>query len=287
MTDIAKTSRSSPPSPAASQARPGGDVRLSARLAPSLMRVVPGAVFFIALVVVWEIMARRLNSPLVPDVSLIYGQLLSIIESGLAVQQIALTFMRMSLGFLLALVVALPIGIAAARSKLASQFIEPGVTLGLTVPGLVWALLCVIWFGTALASPVISVALGVLPSLVITVKEGINSLSHELVEMAQVFRLTKRTVLRRIWLPVLYAFIVPGARVGFSIAWKVIVLVEIFGMSDGVGYQLNAQFSTQNVEGVLAWTIAFWAAMLIVEHAIFGPLERHANHWKKGFSHEQ
>jgi len=60
------------------------------------------------------------------------------------------------------------------------------------------------------------------------------------------------------------------------------VLVEIFGMSDGVGYQLNAQFSTQNVEGVIAWTLAFWVAMLAVEHGIFQPLEARANHWKKG-----
>jgi len=53
-------------------------------------------------------------------------------------------------------------------------------------------------------------------------------------------------------------------------------------MSDGVGYQLNAQFSTQNVEGVIAWTLAFWVAMLAVEHGIFQPLEARANHWKKG-----
>jgi len=100
--------------------------------------------------------------------------------------------------------------------------------------------------------------------------------------MIQVFRIPGLLVLHKVWLPLLYSFIVSGCRVGFSIAWKVIVLVEIFGMSDGVGYQLNAQFSTQNVEGVIAWTLAFWVAMLAVEHGIFQPLEARANHWKKG-----
>ncbi|ABE36803.1 ABC nitrate/sulfonate/bicarbonate family transporter, inner membrane subunit [Paraburkholderia xenovorans LB400] len=254
---------------------------------PIVRRIVPSVLFFAVLIVVWEGMARSLHSPLVPDVRAIYAQLLEIVETGAALVQIWVTFSRMALGFLLALVVALPIGIATARSKAISRFVEPGITLGLTVPGLVWALLCVIWFGTSLLSPVISVALGVLPSLVISVQEGIRSLSGELVEMTQVFRLKRITVLRKIWLPVLYAFIVPGTRVGFSIAWKVIVLVEIFGMSDGVGYQLNAQFSTQNVEGVIAWTVAFWATMLVVENLIFAPIERHANRWKKGLSHEQ
>lgn len=254
-------------------------LRLAHRTAPSLL-------YFGVLIALWEAMAKSLHSPLVPDVRAIYGQLVEIVETGAAATQIWVTFSRMTLGFLLALIAALPIGIATARSKLISRFVGPGITLGLTVPGLVWALLCVIWFGTSMLSPMISVALGVLPSLVISVEEGIRSLSSELVEMTQVFRLKRATVLRKVWLPVLYAFIVPGMRVGFSIAWKVIVLVEIFGMPDGVGYQLNAQFSTQNVEGVIAWTLAFWATMLVVENLIFAPIERHANRWKKGPAHE-
>lgn len=93
-------------------------------------------------------------------------------------------------------------------------------------------------------------------------------------------------MLRHIWLPLLYFFVVAGCRVGLSIAWKVIVLVELLGMSNGVGYQLNAQFSTQNVEGVIAWTLAFWLAMIMVEHLVFRPLDRHANHWMKEAAHE-
>lgn len=261
--------------------RPAAPLRLAVLLRPFAARVLPSLLYFVVLLAAWETMARALHSPLVPDVRAIYAQLVEIVANGSAFVQIWLTFARMALGFLLALAVALPVGIVTARSKILARFVEPGITLGLTVPGLVWALLCVIWFGTSLLSPVISVALGVLPSLVISVKEGIQSLSGELVEMAQVFRLKRLTVLRKIWLPLLYAFIVPGTRVGFSIAWKVIVLVEIFGMSDGVGYQLNAQFSTQNVEGVIAWTMAFWATMLVVEHLIFAPIEHHANRWKK------
>ncbi|WLE62892.1 ABC transporter permease subunit [Burkholderia plantarii] len=261
--------------------RPAAAPRRGVGLRPLAARLLPSLLYFAMLLAAWEAMARSLHSPLVPDVRAIYAQLVGIVADGSAFVQIWLTFSRMALGFLLALAIALPVGIGAARSKSLSRFVEPGITLGLTVPGLVWALLCVIWFGTSLLSPVISVALGVLPSLVISVKEGILSLNAELVEMAQVFRLKRATVLRRIWLPLLYAFIVPGTRVGFSIAWKVIVLVEIFGMSDGVGYQLNAQFSTQNVEGVIAWTVAFWVTMLVVEHLVFAPIEHHANRWKK------
>jgi len=256
------------------------------RLGTQLLGLWPQATFFALMVLGWELMARWLHSPLVPHVLPIFQELVKISVDGFAFSEIWVTFERMSLGFLLALIVALPIGIAAAVSRTAEKFFEPGVILGLTVPGLVWALLCVIWFGVSLWTPVISVALGVLPSLVIAVQQGVRSLSLETREMVRVFRLKRSIVVRRIWLPLLYAFIVSGCRVGFSIAWKVIVLVEIFGMSNGVGYQLNAQFSTQNVEGVIAWTLAFWLAMIVIEHLVFRPLDRHANHWKKQAAHE-
>ncbi len=259
---------------------------LGGRVRAALASIAPQTLFFVLLVAVWEGMARWLHSPLVPGVAAIFHELAKITLDGFAFTQIGITFARMSLGFLLALAFALPIGILAAVSRTAARFFEPGIILGLTVPGLVWALLCVIWFGVSMWSPVISVALGVLPSLVISVQQGVRSLSLETSEMARVFRLKRSVVVRRIWLPLLYAFLVSGCRVGFSIAWKVIVLVEIFGMSDGVGYQLNTQFSTQNVEGVIAWTLAFWIAMIAVEHAVFRPLDRHANHWKKVGGHE-
>lgn len=236
---------------------------------------------FVLLAASWEAMALWLHSPLVPDLSAILREFLVIGESGKAFREIWVTFYRMGLGFLLAVVLAFPIGIASAVSRKAERFFEPGVILGLTVPGLVWALLCVIWFGVSIVSPVIAVALGVLPSMVITVQQGVRSLSADIVEMTRVFRLKRTTVLRRIWIPLLYASTISGARVGFSIAWKVIVLVEIFGMSNGVGYQLNSQFSLQSVEGVIAWTLAFWLAMMAVEYLVFRPIEKNASHWKK------
>lgn len=236
---------------------------------------------FVLLAASWEAMALWLHSPLVPNLSAILREFLVIGESGKAFREIWVTFYRMGLGFLLAVVLAFPIGIASAVSRKAERFFEPGVILGLTVPGLVWALLCVIWFGVSIVSPVIAVALGVLPSMVITVQQGVRSLSADIVEMTRVFRLKRTTVLRRIWIPLLYASTISGARVGFSIAWKVIVLVEIFGMSNGVGYQLNSQFSLQSVEGVIAWTLAFWLAMMAVEYLVFRPIEKNASHWKK------
>jgi NitT/TauT family transport system permease protein len=61
----------------------------------------------------------------------------------------------------------------------------------------------------------------------------------------------------------------------------VIVLVELFGLSNGVGYQLNSEFSSQNVAGVLAWTIVFWAVMIAMEYGVLQTLEGRFMAWRR------
>ena len=153
--------------------------------------------------------------------------------------------------------------------------------VGLTVPGLVWALLCVIWFGVSLANPIVAVALSAAPAIALTVAQGVRSVDADLIEMAYVFRLSRAVQLRRLWLPALAPHLLSACRFGLSLAWKVIVLVEIFGMSSGVGYQLNSAFSSQNVAAMLAWTLSFGIVMAILEYGVLQSLERYLSRWRR------
>lgn len=256
-----------------------------ARGASGLRRIasllLPSVLFCIVLLVAWEGMARITASPLVPTVGEIWSEIKRISLGGLALQQIGITLGRILLGFGAAFVISLVVGIVAARNTFIRRFFDPAIILGLTVPGLVWALLCVIWFGVSLATPVVSIALGVLPVLVLHVIQGMHAVDAEVVEMAHIFRLSARDKLVHIWIPSLIPHLIGGSRVGLSLAWKVIVLVELFGLSNGVGYQLNSEFSSQNVAGVLAWTIVFWLVMVVIEYGLLQTLERRSTLWRR------
>jgi NitT/TauT family transport system permease protein len=241
----------------------------------------PYMVFCICLLGLWEVMARVTASPLVPNVSEVFGEMRRLVVGGFALRQIGITLGRILAGFGVAFVISLVVGIAAARSVAFRRFCDPGIILGLTVPGLVWALLCVIWFGVGLTTPIVAIALGIGPVMVLHVLQGMKAVDSEIVEMAHVFRLSTRDRLIHIWIPSLIPHLIGGARVGLSLAWKVIVLVELFGLSNGVGYQLNSEFSSQNVAGVLAWTIVFWAVMVAIEYGVLQSLERASSQWRR------
>ncbi|MEU6698870.1 ABC transporter permease [Pseudonocardia sp. NPDC046786] len=241
----------------------------------------PAALFLVLAALAWQLMAVLLDSVLVPTVGDVVTELVGIVVDGSFAEQLGITVLRVALGFALAFLVAVAVGIAMGRNEFARRFFEPAVLLGLTIPGLVWALLCVIWFGVGLANPVIAVALASAPALVLTIYQGVRSVDPDLLEMAHVYRFSRSTRLRRLWLPALAPSLFAGARLGLSLGWKVIVLVEVFGMSSGVGYQLNNAFAGQNVGAVLAWTLLFAVVMAVLEYGVLQGLERRASRWRK------
>jgi len=271
------------PAPAAASpdaARPAGSpITSGARRA--LAAFGPPLAFVLLLAGGWELMAASRPSPLLPRLALIWSELIEIVGSGDAARQIGITLGRIAIGFALAYVIAIAIGLASARSRLAKSFFDPVLVLGLTVPGLVWALLCVIWFGLSLKTSAIAIALGVAPPLALSLAQGLSAVDPQLVEATHVYRFSRRARLRHLWLPAITPYLLSGARLGFSFAWKVIVLVEIFGLSSGVGYRLNSAFSSQNVEGVLAWTIVFAVVMAVIEYGVMQSIERAVTRWKR------
>ncbi|WP_431926243.1 ABC transporter permease [Micromonospora wenchangensis] len=250
-------------------------------VAARLTRPLPALLLVGLLAAGWQLMAHTSGSALIPGLGEIARNLADITTSGALAENVRVTLTRVVLGFAAAFVVSVAAGIAMGRSEWLRRFLEPAVLIGLATPGLVKALLCVIWFGVSLLNPVLTVALAAAPALTINVAQGVRSVDPALGEMAHVYRFDALTRLRYVWLPAIVPDLFTGARLGIAMAWKVIVLVEIFGLADGVGYQLNLEFSQHNVAGVLAWTVAFALVMAAIEYGLLQTLERRAVRWRR------
>ncbi|WDZ83378.1 ABC transporter permease [Micromonospora cathayae] len=266
--------RSGPPSPPPD--RPSATDRWT-----RLTRPLPALLLVGLLTAGWQLMAETSGSALIPGLGEIADNLAEITVSGALWENVQVTLVRVGLGFAVAFVVSVAAGIAMGRSAWLRRFLEPAVLIGLATPGLVKALLCVIWFGVSLLNPILTVALAAAPALTINVAQGVRAVDPALGEMAHIYRFDALTRLRYVWIPAIVPDLFTGARLGIAMAWKVIVLVEIFGLADGVGYQLNLEFSQHNVAGVLAWTIAFALVMAIIEYGLLQTAERRAVRWRR------
>jgi NitT/TauT family transport system permease protein len=161
------------------------------------------------------------------------------------------------------------------------RFFDGWLVLFLNIPALVTIVLCYVWFGLVEWAAIAAVALNKIPNVIVTLREGARALNRDYLEMAEVFRLGQAKTLRHIVLPELYPFIVAAARSGLALIWKIVLVVEAFGRSSGVGFQINTDFNNFNVASILAYTVAFVVVIQLIELTILRPLERRANQWRR------
>ena len=187
---------------------------------------------------------------------------------------------RVFVGAAVAMIFSIAIGIYMGTVLMGERFFQPLVILGLTIPGLMWALIAVMLFGINEIASYFAVAVTTFPMLVINIWAGVKSLDKELIDMSHVFRFTPWMKISQVIIPQLVPNIFAATRYGLGLAWKVVVVVEMFGTSNGVGYQVMKSYQVFNMEGVIAWTLTFVAAMIIIEYGLINLAERRLTAWR-------
>ena len=114
-----------------------------------------------------------------------------------------------------------------------------------------------------------------------TLREGTRAVDHDLLQVAQVFRVGPRRLFFNFFLPQLYPYIMIAARSGIALIWKIVLVVELLGRSNGIGFQLYVFFGDFDIASILAYTLAFVIVMIAVELALIGPMDRYATRWRK------
>lgn len=195
--------------------------------------------------------------------------------------QLAATLRRVVVSFVVAMLVGSVIGVMMGRHRSADILFDPWLILFLNIPALVTIILLYVWFGLAESTAIAAIAINKIPNVVVTLREGARTLDREYSELASSFRLGRRKTLLYVILPQLMPFFAVAARSGLALIWKIVLVVELLGRNDGIGFQLHVFFQLFDVAGILAYSLAFILVMLVIEYAMLQPLERAANRWRK------
>lgn len=224
--------------------------------------------------------ARLAQSRMLPTVSAVLRTLVAEAESGRLGHNLAATLWRVAWAFALAMVLGSGLGIAMGRSARLDRVLDSLLTFLLNLPALVGIVLIFVWFGLSEATVIAAVALNKLPSTAVTLREGARAVDERLVEMARSFEVGRVAVWREVILPQLTPYFFAAARSGLALIWKIVLVAELLGRSDGVGFQIEVFFQLFDVTGILAYTLAFMAVVQAIEWAVLQPMERRANRWR-------
>jgi NitT/TauT family transport system permease protein len=236
---------------------------------------------FVALLALWQVAAMLIADPVLfptPWTTLESGYRHLI--SGDLLLNLGVTLARVIVAFGFAMVIGSAIGIALGRSQPADTVFGGWLSIALNMPALVTIVLCYVWFGLTETAAILAVTINKAPTVAAIMREGARALDRQLLETTQVFGVSRWKVLRHVVLPQLAPSFIASARAGLALTWKIVLVVELLGRPNGIGFQIRTFFNYFDIAGILAYSLAFIAVVLAIENFIVQPIERRTGRWR-------
>ncbi|HLI15217.1 MAG TPA: ABC transporter permease [Acidimicrobiales bacterium] len=162
--------------------------------------------------------------------------------------------LRVTVGFVGAVVLGVPIGLLMAEFDPVHRVIDPFLQLGRPVPPLAYIPLFVVWFGLGELPKVLLILVGTIPIIIINTIGGVRNVPQERINVARCLGANRRQIFVRVILRSILPDIFTGMRVGIGIAWSTLVAAELIAASVGLGW-LVEQAATQLQTGIVIGTI--------------------------------
>ena len=230
---------------------------------------------------IWQIGAVLLASDLLPTPVSVLLSMWKYLQNGELLHHLGITLVRVVISFVIAMIIGVAFGMLMGSRDVWNRSLDSLVILGLNIPALVTIILCYIWFGLTETAAILAVAVNKIPMVTVAVREGARAVEKEFLEVGQVYRLTRKDIFFKIYLPQLYPYLFGAARNGLALIWKIVLVVELLGRSDGVGFQLGNYFQFFDIRSILAYTFAFAGVIFIIEAALMRPMESRLNRWRQ------
>lgn len=172
---------------------------------------------------------------------------------------------RFGMGFGLAALVGVPLGLAMGRFRLLDDIVSPIFEALRFVAPLAWVPFAALWFGTGIGGPVMVIFAGAFPPCLINAYRGAKLVEVRLVEAAQTLGAGGLRIMAEVLLPGALPSIVAGLRVSAGLAWQSLIGAELIVASAGIGYMMVQAQSNLSPAIVMAGMLAVGIVGLAID----------------------
>jgi NitT/TauT family transport system permease protein len=242
---------------------------------------IAGYVFFLGL---WELASGGIMSEdVLPGPTRILRTFPEIIGSGRFLLSFGATLTRIGVGFGCAFIGGALVGLLA-QNRWFTDFFRDAVTIGLTVPGLIWTLIGLVIWGFEPQGWIFAIFLATFAIVTVNVAEGVRALPKDLLDMAKAFGTPLLRRQRHIVIPHLAPYVFTALRFGFSNGWKITVLTEVFSANKGIGFEMRVASQLFAMDEFFTWVLSFFVFALFLEKAVLQRFERRFFRWRQEVS---
>ncbi|NQX61223.1 ABC transporter permease [Paenibacillus qinlingensis] len=243
-----------------------------------------GAIVPVLLLVIWQVSGDLgLFSPsFLPTPLQIAAEFRSLIASGELTQHLSISLQRAVIGFLIGGSIGLFFGFIVGFVQKLEFMLDPSFQMLRMIPHLAIAPLIILWFGFGEVSKIVIIANGAFFPMYIYTFLGIRNVDHKLFEVAKVLNFSKSKQIFRLILPAALPGILLGLRLSVAISWLGLVVAELIGSQEGIGFLINYGKQNSSAELIFVGVIIFAVIGKLVDSLVRW-LERRWLSWRDSF----
>ena len=224
----------------------------------------------LALFVLWEALVRlgRIDASLLPAPSTILGALTALLGRPEVLASLGVTAWEVLAAFLIAVPVGLGLGVALAEVPVLGGLLRPLVNFLFGVPKSIFLPVFILLFGVSIPQ---KIAFGVFTTIFVLIVGGVaavQSVPRELVTVSRVYGANPWQVVREIYLPAMAPILLESARLGMVFNITAVLLCEIYGARDGIGYRIAAWGENLQMPQLYAALVLVAAAAVAVNEVL-------------------
>lgn len=200
-----------------------------------------GVILPLAIILIWQLVSNYgiVNDYILPSPLYIFSRCIQLVKDGNLQQDILASLIRVVTGFLIAILLSIPLGIILGLNKRVKLLLNPILSFFQQIPGIALIPIFILWLGIEESSKIgIIVYSATFPILLNTIN-GIETTDKNLIEVAVINGISKVGLAYRVYLPSMLPSLFVGMRLGLSYCWRSLVAVELLGASKGLGHLIQ------------------------------------------------
>jgi NitT/TauT family transport system permease protein len=196
----------------------------------------PAMAVIAVLLAAWWLIVVETHSVIFPTPWQVVTGTVELIKDGTLFTHIGASLMRVGVGFSLAVLVAVPLGLWLGWVKGAFSTLNPLFQILRPISPIAWIPIAILWFGVGNASPIYLIFISSVFPMVVQTTAGVHTIERRYLRAAQNFGVSRYTLFRQVVIPAVLPQIIVGMRIGLGVAWLVVVAAEMIALRSGLGY---------------------------------------------------
>lgn len=201
-----------------------------------LNETLPSIIVIAALLGLWWVTVIQTRSVIFPTPWGVVTGTVELVRDGILWVHIGASLMRVAAGFLLAVVVAVPLGLWMGWVKGAYITLNPLFQILRPISPIAWIPIAILWFGIGNASPIFLIFISSVFPMIVQTTVGVHTIERRYLRAAENFGVSRATLFRQVVIPAVLPQVLTGMRIGLGVAWLVVVAAEMIALRTGLGF---------------------------------------------------